>query len=136
MKATVENMLVNAKTVEVMEFVEILNLITNSDNEHQLRTSMSLYSSEIKYFEYRFGKNHLWVSRWKRRTFNFCRILRRKRVMEERKTLNIELPQFPSAVISEDSQNYYVDLRTGLGEGIYPKDSFSLNSAIQDQINL
>jgi hypothetical protein len=63
MKATVENMLVNAKTVEVMEFVEILNLITNSDNEHQLRTSMSLYSSEIKYFEYGFGKNHLWVSR-------------------------------------------------------------------------
>jgi hypothetical protein len=63
MKATVENMLVNAKTVEVMEFVEILNLITNSDNEHQLRTSMSLYSSEIKYFEYGFGKNHLWVIR-------------------------------------------------------------------------
>jgi hypothetical protein len=56
--------------------------------------------------------------------------------MEERKTLNIELPQRGTAVISEDSQNYYVDLRTGLGEGIYPKDSFSLNSAIQDQINL
>lgn len=63
MKATVENMLVGATSVETMEFVEILNLITNSDTEHQLRTSMSLYSSEIKYFEYGFGKNHLWVIR-------------------------------------------------------------------------
>lgn len=63
MKATVENMLVGAKTVEVMEFVKILNLITNSDNEHQLRTFMSFHSPEIKHFEYGFGKNHLWVIR-------------------------------------------------------------------------
>ena len=75
MKATVENMLVGATSVEAMEFVEFQ----------------------------KGGKNMF---------------------QEERKILSIELPQFPSAVISEDSQNYYVDLRTGLGEGIYPKDSF------------
>lgn len=63
MKATVENMLVNATSVETMEFVEILNIITNSDNEHQLRTFISFHTPEIKHFVYGFGKNHLWVIR-------------------------------------------------------------------------
>lgn len=63
MKATVENTLVNATPEEAMEFVKILNIITSSEAEHQLRTFMSLCSSEIKHFEYGFGKNHLWVSR-------------------------------------------------------------------------
>lgn len=63
MKATVENTLVNATSVEAMEFVKILNIITSSDAEHQLRTFMSLCSSEIKHFVYGFGKNHLWVIR-------------------------------------------------------------------------
>lgn len=43
---------------------------------------------------------------------------------------------FESAEIFEDSQNYYVDLKTGLGEGIYPKNQFSLEEAISDQTNL
>lgn len=63
MKATVENMLVDATAVEAMEFVEILNIITNSDTEQQLRTFMSFHSPEIKHFVYGFGKNHLWVIR-------------------------------------------------------------------------
>lgn len=63
MKAIVENTLVNATPAEAMEFVKILNIITSSDAEHQLRTFMSLYSSEIKHFVYGFGKNHLWVIR-------------------------------------------------------------------------
>lgn len=54
MKATVE---------EATEFVEILNIITNSNNENQLRVSMSFHSPEIKHFVYGFGKNHLWVIR-------------------------------------------------------------------------
>lgn len=63
MKATVENTLVNATPEEAMEFVKILNIITSSDAEHQLRTFMSLFSSEIKHFVYGFGKKHLWVIR-------------------------------------------------------------------------
>lgn len=33
----------------------------------------------------------------------------------------------------EDNENWYVDLHTGLGEGIYPKDQFTLGEAIYDQ---
>jgi hypothetical protein len=51
----------------------------------------------------------------------------------ERKEIDIFVEGFENAIISEDSENWYVDLRTGLGEGIYPKDSFTLERAIEDQ---
>lgn len=52
----------------------------------------------------------------------------------DRKELDIQVEGFENAVVSEDAENWYVDLRTGLGEGIYPKDSFTLDQAIKDQV--
>ena len=52
----------------------------------------------------------------------------------DRKELDIQVEGFENAIISEDENNWYVDLRTGLGEAIYPKDSFTLEEAIKDQI--
>jgi hypothetical protein len=52
------------------------------------------------------------------------------------KTLvNREVKNYPNAVISEDSLNWYVDLKQGLDEGEYPKIEWTLDEAIEDQIN-
>jgi hypothetical protein len=52
------------------------------------------------------------------------------------KTLvNREVKNYPNAVISEDSSNWYVDLKQGLNEGEYPKIEWTLDEAIEDQIN-
>lgn len=38
--------------------------------------------------------------------------------------------------IREDEKYWYVDFNTGLGEGIYPKEDFTLEKAIEDQSNI
>ena len=38
--------------------------------------------------------------------------------------------------VREDSDNFYVDFNTGLGEGIYPKEDWTLEKAIEDQENV
>ena len=38
--------------------------------------------------------------------------------------------------VREDGDNYYVDFNTGLGEGIYPKEDWTLEKAIKDQENI
>ena len=38
--------------------------------------------------------------------------------------------------VREDSKNFYVNFNTGLGEGIYPKEDWTLTNAIKDQANL
>lgn len=38
--------------------------------------------------------------------------------------------------VREDSDNFYVDFKTGLGEGIYPKEDWTLDKAIDDQENI
>ena len=38
-----------------------------------------------------------------------------------------------SVKVLEDEENWYVDFQSGLGEGIYPKDDFTLEEAIEDQ---
>lgn len=38
-----------------------------------------------------------------------------------------------SVKVREDEKNWYVDFQTGLGEGIYPKEDFTLEKAIEDQ---
>lgn len=43
---------------------------------------------------------------------------------------------FENAIISESEESYFVDLRTGLGEAEYPKCDFTLEQAIEDQINM
>ena len=42
---------------------------------------------------------------------------------------------YESAVIMQDNENYFIDLRTGAGEAIYPKNSFSLDEAISAEVN-
>ncbi len=38
--------------------------------------------------------------------------------------------------IREDGDYYYVDFNTGLGEGSYPKEDWTLEKAIEDQANI
>ena len=38
--------------------------------------------------------------------------------------------------VREDGENFYVDFNTGLGEGIYPKEDWTLEKAIKDQENI
>lgn len=54
----------------------------------------------------------------------------------ERNVIDTNVEGFENAEITEDEENYYIDLRMGFGEGIYPKDSFTIEEAIEDQINL
>ena len=42
---------------------------------------------------------------------------------------------FANAVISENEESYFIDLGTGLGEAEYPKSDFTLDQAIEDQVN-
>lgn len=37
--------------------------------------------------------------------------------------------------VREDADNFYIDFRTGLGEGIYPKSDWLLGEALEDQFN-
>ena len=38
--------------------------------------------------------------------------------------------------VREDGENWYVNFNTGLGEGIYHKDAWTLNKAINEQANI
>lgn len=42
---------------------------------------------------------------------------------------------FETAIVSENEESWFVDLNTGMGEAEYPKADFSLDEAIEDQIN-
>ena len=39
---------------------------------------------------------------------------------------------YVNAEIMQDEANYFIDLHLGLGESIYPKNSFSIEEAIED----
>lgn len=39
---------------------------------------------------------------------------------------------FENAIISENEESWFVDLRTGLGEAEYPKCDYTLDQAIED----
>lgn len=43
---------------------------------------------------------------------------------------------FENAIISENKESYFIDLRTGMGETEYPKCDFTLDEAIADQVNM
>lgn len=45
-----------------------------------------------------------------------------------------EVKGFSFATIYETASSYLIDLRTGLGEATYPKDQFSVEEAIADQV--
>lgn len=42
---------------------------------------------------------------------------------------------FENAEITQDEENFYIDLKTGLGESIYPKNQFSLEESINESVN-
>lgn len=48
--------------------------------------------------------------------------------------IEITVEGFENAIISENEESYFVDLRTGLGEAEYPKHDFTLEQAIKDQV--
>lgn len=48
--------------------------------------------------------------------------------------IDTEVKGFQGAKVFETSDNYLIDLRTGLGEAIYSKSQFSLIEAIADQV--
>lgn len=65
MKATVESNF-NFNFYSIRIFAEILNAITTSKNETELREEMkkvkdSFLMSFSSYFDYGFGSNHMWV---------------------------------------------------------------------------
>ena len=43
---------------------------------------------------------------------------------------------FENAIISENAVSWFVDLRTGLGEAEYLKADFTLEEALEDQVNM
>ncbi|WP_440452138.1 hypothetical protein [Ruminococcus intestinalis] len=51
-------------------------------------------------------------------------------------TLDFTVDGFENAIISENNESWFVDLRTGMGEAEYPKADFTLEQAIEDQINM
>lgn len=56
--------------------------------------------------------------------------------VEEKTNIEVSVEGFENAIISEDEVSYFIDLRTGLGEAEYPKCDFTLEQAIEDQVNL
>ena len=49
--------------------------------------------------------------------------------------IEVQVTGFPNATVYQDNENYYIDLKTGLGESIYPKDQFTQEEAISEAIN-
>lgn len=71
MKATIESNF-NFNFYSIRIFAEILNAITTSKNEAELRKEMkrikdSFLMSFSSYFDYGFGSNHMWVCETNRR---------------------------------------------------------------------
>ena len=66
MKAIVEGVLVNCEEISMNLFVQILNEITSSHNEDELRVCMNMLCKRAPYlklyFNYGFGRNHMWVA--------------------------------------------------------------------------
>lgn len=50
-------------------------------------------------------------------------------------TIEQTVEGFEDAILSESEDSWFVDLRTGLGEAEYPKCDFTLEQAIEDQVN-
>ena len=66
MKAIVENPLMNCEPESMDLFVQILNEITSSHYEDEVRVCMNCLCQRVPYlklcFKYGFGKNYMWVT--------------------------------------------------------------------------
>lgn len=49
--------------------------------------------------------------------------------------INKVVEGFENAIISENEESWFIDLKTGLGEAEYPKSDFTLDKAIEEQVN-
>ena len=49
--------------------------------------------------------------------------------------IEVQVTGFPNATVYQDNENYYIDLKTGLGESICTKDQFTQEEAISEAIN-
>lgn len=49
---------------------------------------------------------------------------------------NISVPGYPNASLTEDNDFFYIDLKTGLGAGVYPKSDYNIDQAIEDQLKI
>lgn len=47
-----------------------------------------------------------------------------------------EIEGYENAILRENEETYFIDLRTGMGEAEYLKSVFTLDEAIADQINM
>ena len=55
--------------------------------------------------------------------------------LNKKTTIEQTVEGFEDAILSECEDSWFVDLRTGLGEAEYPKCDFTLEQAIEDQVN-
>lgn len=63
MKAIIEHSISFPTQRKAGQFVDIINIIANSQNENSLRENMkNLFQAEIFFFEYGFGSHHMWVN--------------------------------------------------------------------------
>lgn len=63
------------------------------------------------------------------------KVLTTKKNKDMKTTIEKKVEGFENAIISENEESWFVDLRTGLGEAEYSKCDFTLDQAIEDQIN-
>lgn len=50
-------------------------------------------------------------------------------------SIDIHINGYENAIISEDEKYYYIDLGTGMGEALCCKKYFTLDKAINEEIN-
>ena len=54
----------------------------------------------------------------------------------EKVQIEHHVDEYPNAIISENYESWFVDLKTGLGEAEYYKTDWTLEEAIEDQVNI
>jgi hypothetical protein len=59
-----------------------------------------------------------------------------KKLRQMKTKIEKTIKGFKKAEIMQDEENFYIDLKTGLGESIYPKNQFSLEESINESITL
>lgn len=56
--------------------------------------------------------------------------------LQDKTEINQKVDGFERATISENHESWFVDLGTGLGEAEYYKTDWTLDEAIEDQVNM
>lgn len=110
-----------------------------NDSENSDRTGFEVSFEECwNFIRNHNGSNHSYFADYKKGTVSIVCNETEEVAHEElvRTRLETEVEGYSVAVIYETASTYIIDLRTGLGEAIYPKDQFTLDEAIADQVNI